>query len=65
MNEYCHNCHSALTSDEVALTKKLTNRGTKIYYCITCLSRKYEVDETVLVQKILDFKEMGCTLFQK
>ncbi len=59
----CAYCGRALTRDEVALTRKLVNRGARDFYCLTCLSARFDVSETVLREKIVQFREMGCTLF--
>ncbi len=56
-------CGRSLFSDEIALTKKLINRGTNQYLCLSCLSHKFDVSEDILKDKISQFKEMGCTLF--
>ena len=63
MDERCENCRRRLTPDEVALTKKLVNRGTTRFWCITCLAEHFQVTKADLEQKILDFRAMGCTLF--
>ena len=59
----CAYCGRALTRDEVALTRKLVNRGARDFYCLTCLSARFDVSEAVLREKIVQFREMGCTLF--
>ena len=63
MDERCENCRRSLTPDEVALTKKLVNRGTTRFWCLTCLAAHFQVTEADLEQKIRDFRAMGCTLF--
>ena len=64
MDERCENCRRKLTPDEVALTKKLVNRGTTRFWCLTCLAAHFQVTEADLEQKISDFRAMGCTLFE-
>ena len=32
--EYCRRCGKGVSSDEIAMTKKLINRGTQTSYCI-------------------------------
>ncbi|HIW59229.1 MAG TPA: hypothetical protein H9880_05000 [Candidatus Anaerobutyricum avicola] len=59
----CLACHTAVSKDEIALTKKLINRGTTKYYCISCLAKAFEVTEQDLQKKIQYYKEIGCTLF--
>ena len=59
----CAVCGCILQPDEIALTKKLINRGTEKFMCLTCLSRKFDVPEEILREKIIQYREMGCTLF--
>ena len=60
----CMQCRRPLQRVEIALTKKLINRGAVSYLCLQCLSRKFGVTEDMLLQKAAEFREMGCTLFQ-
>ena len=60
----CKACGRPLTSDEVAVTKKLINRGATEYMCISCLARHFEVTKADIEERILHFKQMGCTLFE-
>ncbi|MBQ2957832.1 MAG: hypothetical protein IJE08_15405 [Clostridia bacterium] len=62
MNE-CAECGRPLTKDEIALTKKLINRGAEKFFCLTCLAKSFSVSEELLKEKIEQFKRMGCTLF--
>ena len=57
-------CEKALTSDDIGLTKKLINRGATQFLCKTCLATKFRVDEELLDRKIVEFRNMGCTLFK-
>ncbi|MDY4517881.1 MAG: hypothetical protein SPE01_04535 [Candidatus Spyradocola sp.] len=59
----CITCGRPLEKDEVALTKKLINRGATQYLCIDCLAKKFEVTREDLEKKIEEFRQMGCTLF--
>ena len=59
----CMQCHRALQSVEIALTKKLINRGATRFLCLNCLGKKFGVSEETLLQKAKEFREMGCTLF--
>ncbi len=61
--EYCRRCGKGVSSDEIAMTKKLINRGTKTSYCIDCLADMFEVKREEIEQKIVYYKRMGCTLF--
>ncbi len=59
----CAACRRPLTLDEVGLTKKLINRGSTVFYCVSCLAKRFDVTEDILYRKISEFREMGCTLF--
>ena len=48
----CITCGRPLEKDEVALTKKLINRGATQYLCIDCLAKKFEVTREDLEKKI-------------
>ncbi len=61
---FCKKCGKALTADEVAVTKKLINRGTTVFYCIGCLAGAFDVSQEDIQEKIAYFKEIGCMLFQ-
>ena len=63
MLSICKVCGKAVERDEIGLTKKLINRGATEFYCIECLAQKFEVTKEELEKKIVEFREMGCTLF--
>ena len=56
-------CQRELTSDEIGLHKKMINRGSTEFMCITCLAAFYHCEESLLEKKIEQFREQGCTLF--
>ncbi len=60
----CYVCNKELSKNEVGLTKKLINKNAKDYYCIRCLAEYLEVTEEELLDKIEEFKNEGCSLFQ-
>lgn len=60
---YCDRCRRPLSRDEIALTKKLVNRGATKFLCVTCLASAFHVDAADVRQKAADFREMGCALF--
>lgn len=62
--EYCKKCGRHLTHNEIGLHKKLFNRGADSFYCIDCCAEYFEVSKELLEKKIVQFKEMGCTLFE-
>ena len=59
----CCDCGKALTKDEIALTKKLTDVDTEEFYCLHCFAEYLGCSEDDLKIKISEFKEQGCTLF--
>jgi len=52
-----------LSKDEVGLNKKLIGREIKQFYCLTCFAEYLDITTEVLLSKIEDYKEQGCTLF--
>lgn len=63
VDSVCTKCGTSLSHDEIALTKKLVNRGSTQFYCLSCLAAAFEVSEEDLQNKIRFFKRIGCTLF--
>lgn len=61
---FCAACGKPLTRDEVAVTKKLVNRGATAFYCVDCLARRFEVRPADILERIRHFKQTGCTLFE-
>jgi biotin operon repressor len=59
----CVNCSRKLTKDETALSKKMLGKNTKQFLCLDCLSEYLNTDKDILIEKIEQFKEEGCTLF--
>ena len=59
----CVNCGRSLTKDEAALNKKMLGKNTKQFLCLNCLSEYLNTDQEILLEKIEQFKEEGCTLF--
>lgn len=60
---FCRKCGKELVPDEIAMTKKLINRGTTTWYCTGCLAETFAVTEEDIREKIQYYKNMGCTLF--
>ena len=59
----CAACARPISPDEIAVTRKLINRGTKTWYCADCLARRFDVRREDIEERIAYFKRMGCTLF--
>ena len=64
MEMNCYVCgKEALSKNEIGLTKKLLGKAIKRFYCLDCLAECLEVDTEFLLEKVVEFKEQGCTLF--
>ena len=59
----CVNCGCSLSADEVAVTKKLINRGATVFFCVSCLANRFDVTLQDILDRIAYFRETGCTLF--
>ena len=59
----CARCGAVLEKDDIALTRKMVNRGAETFFCVSCLAGHFELTEEILRNKIKEFKAMGCTLF--
>ena len=64
MKDRCKVCQKLLTPDEIAVTKKLINRGCKEFFCVSCLAAQFQIPVDVVEKKIRYFKAIGCTLFE-
>ena len=58
----CVLCGRKLTSDEIAITRKLINRAAEEFCCITCLAAKFSVSEEDIRRLIEIFRQAGCSL---
>ena len=63
MTERCVSCSRPLTADEIAVTKKLVNRGAASFYCVDCLAAYFAVTPDDIRERIAYFRASGCTLF--
>ena len=61
--ECCASCGAPLSRDEIAVTKKLINRGARSFYCVSCLAKYFDVTPQDILDRIVYFKQTGCTLF--
>lgn len=59
----CCDCGKSLKKDEIALTRKLIDPDTEEFYCLNCMADYIGCTVEDLQDKIVEFKEQGCTLF--
>ena len=58
-------CDKELLSDEIAIYKKLVNRGAERYLCIDCLAEYFKCSRKAIEDKIDYYRKSGeCTLFR-
>jgi len=62
-NKCCSCLKSDLSKNEIGITQKLLGEKTTDYYCLSCLAEYLEVSIDDILEKIEEFKEEGCTLF--
>lgn len=63
-SKICYICGKEnLTRNELGLNKKFLDRNIKQFYCIDCLAEYLEITVDELLEKIIEFKAQGCTLF--
>lgn len=61
---YCAYCNKkTLSKNEIGLNKKLLGEDRKQLLCFKCLAEELEVTEQDLIDKVEEFKEEGCKLF--
>ena len=64
MEKECIACRkSPLDKDTVGINKKMLGKQVKNFYCIDCLADYLGCSVEDLLEKIEEFKEEGCTLF--
>ena len=59
----CCDCGKSLKKDEIALTRKLIDPDAEESYCLNCMADYIGCTVEDLKDKIVEFKEQGCTLF--
>jgi len=60
---HCIKCARELSADEIGLHKKMINRGSTEFMCISCLADFFHCEEGLLREKIEQFRSQGCMLF--
>ena len=64
MNTECIACgKKQLDKDTIGINKKLLGRELKKFYCMDCLADYLGCTVEDLLEKIEEFKEEGCKLF--
>ena len=60
----CELCGASdIEKDVIALNKKLFNKDVKKFYCLSCMAEVLGATEEDLLDKIEEFKDEGCKLF--
>lgn len=61
----CASCgKEQLTKNEIGINKKLLGETISCFYCLTCLADYLGVYEQDILDKIEEFREEGCKLFE-
>jgi len=61
----CLACGKApLSKNEIGINIKLLGEHLTKYYCLPCLSDYLEVSEQDILDKIEEFRDEGCKLFE-
>jgi uncharacterized protein YeeX (DUF496 family) len=61
----CYICSKKnLTRNEIGLNKKLIGNEVKKFHCLQCLADYLEVSVEELEERITEFKDDGCSLFE-
>ena len=64
LNVPCQACGKRpLSRDEIGVHRKLLDENAESLYCLACLADYLEVGEQDLLDKIEEFKNEGCALF--
>lgn len=65
MNKKCISCfRDNLDNNTIALNKKLLGMDIDNFYCLDCLANYLNVTVDELLEKVEEFKEEGCTMFE-
>lgn len=60
----CCVCEAILNKNEIGLNKKLIGVHIRKNFCLNCLAVHLDATTDELLEKIEDFKNEGCTLFE-
>lgn len=64
MSDKCMECGAKLSGDEIGLYRRLINKYSQSYKCISCMSKYFACSESLLKNKIKHFKNIGCLFFE-
>jgi uncharacterized protein YlaI len=65
MNIDCVSCRKInLDKDTIGINKKLLGTNINNFFCMDCLAEYLGVTVEDLIDKIEEFKEQGCKLFE-
>lgn len=53
-----------LEKNEIGINQKLLGENTTVFYCMHCLAEYLDVTVQDIEDKIEEFKEQGCKLFE-
>ena len=63
--QICVSCgKDLLKKNEIGINKKLLGENTMAFYCMNCLADYLDVSVQDIEDKIEEFKEQGCKLFE-
>ncbi len=63
-NVRCISCgREQLSKNEIGINKKLLGENVETLYCLDCLAEYLDVSTQDILDKIEEFKEEGCKLF--
>ena len=60
----CCICEKSASKNEIGLNKKLMGEPVEKIFCLNCLAVHLDTTQEDLLEKIEDFKNEGCTLFE-
>lgn len=64
-NIHCIGCGKLyLDKNTIGINKKMLGEKIKNFYCMDCLANYLDTTVEKLIEKIEEFKDEGCTLFE-
>ena len=63
--KHCMECGNDLYADDIAIHRKLINRGADEFFCIDCIAEKFGCEREYIERLIEYYRSTGkCTLFR-